>query len=130
MTGPNPQRYLDAADEMLRGAGGFGSAAVTAGWWPKACACLIRLALERGIDTFWQQVKPQVVECRRGRTKQLMLRSRRGPGVDVAHRISFAWAALSRAAHHHCYDLPPTAAELRRLHHEVSQLLTQLVPPV
>jgi hypothetical protein len=100
VTAPTPQRCLAAADEMLRGAGGLGAAAVTAGWWPRACACLIRLALEGGVDAYWRQVKPTVAACRQGRAKQLMLRGRLGPGVVVARRIAFTWAALSAAAHH------------------------------
>lgn len=122
----SPARWLAEADALLTGGGGLGSRAVTAGWWPKACACLIRLALEAGIDGFWQRSQPAVAACRRGRTKQLMLRDRRGPGPQVAGRIAYAWAALSEATHHHCYELAPTAAELRRLHREVSDLLTHL----
>ncbi|PWU48050.1 hypothetical protein DLJ46_12935 [Micromonospora globispora] len=67
-----------------------------------------------------------MARCRQGRAKQLMLRGRLGPGVGVARRVAFTWATLSAAAHHHCYELAPTAAELRRLHTEVSVLLTQL----
>ncbi|MEV6373610.1 hypothetical protein [Micromonospora musae] len=126
MSAPTPQRCLAAADQLLRGAGALGATAVTAGWWPRACACLVRLALEGGIDAYWQQVKPTVAACRQGRAKQLMLRGRLGPGVDTARRVAFAWATLSAAAHHHCYELAPTAAELRRLHTEVGALLTRL----
>ncbi|MFF4893490.1 hypothetical protein [Micromonospora chersina] len=126
MTAPTPRRCLAAADQMLRGAGPLGAAAVTAGWWPRACACLIRLALEGGIDAYWRRTRPVVAACRQGRAKQLMLRGRFGPGPAVARRVAFTWAALSAAAHHHCYELAPTAAELRRLHTEVSALLTHL----
>ncbi|MBX7266913.1 hypothetical protein KIF24_13335 [Micromonospora sp. Llam7] len=111
---------------MLRGAGPLGTAAVTAGWWPRACACLVRLALEGGIDAYWRRVKPSVAACRQGRAKQLMLRGRLGPGGEVARRVALAWATLSTATHHHCYELAPTATELRRLHGEVSILLTRL----
>jgi len=124
-----PERWLTAADEMLRGAGAAGTAAITGGWWPKACACLIRLALESGLDTYWRRVKPEVAQCRTGRTRLLMLRARYGPGPDVARRAHFAWATLSRAMHHHCYDTPLTAAELRSLHAEVTDLLTRLREP-
>ncbi|MGK5671724.1 hypothetical protein ACSNOB_02610 [Micromonospora sp. URMC 106] len=55
-----------------------------------------------------------------------MLRGRLGPGIGVARRVAFAWATLSAVAHHHCYELAPTAAELRRLHSEVSVLLARL----
>ncbi|WP_088948742.1 hypothetical protein [Micromonospora zamorensis] len=57
-----------------------------------------------------------------------MLRGRLGPGAETARRVAFAWATLSAATHHHCYELAPTAAELRRLHTEVSTLLEQLEP--
>lgn len=126
MTAPDPHRCLAAAGEMLHGTGPLGASAVTGGWWPKACACLIRLALEGGLDAYWQQASPAVAACRRWRTKLLMLRGRRGPGLPVAIRVSFAWATLSRATHHDCYETAPTAAELRRLHTEVTDLLTQL----
>ncbi|MET7747848.1 hypothetical protein [Micromonospora sp. NPDC005367] len=126
MTAPTPQRCLAAADQLLRGSGALGATAVTAGWWPRACACLIRLALEGGVNAYWRRVKPSVAACRQGRAKQLMLRGRLGPGADTARRVAFAWATLSAAAHHHCYELAPTAAELRRLHAEVTALLTRL----
>ncbi|MET7373431.1 hypothetical protein [Micromonospora arida] len=99
---------------------------MTAGWWPRACACLIRLALEGGVDAYWRRVKPTVAACRQGRAKQLMLRGRLGPGRETARRVAFAWATLSAATHHHCYEMAPTAAELRRLHTEVSALLARL----
>ncbi|MEH0820709.1 hypothetical protein V6U84_11115, partial [Micromonospora sp. CPCC 205714] len=82
MTAPTPRRCLAAADQLLRGAGPLGTSAVTAGWWPRACACLIRIALERGIDDYWRRVRPAVAKCRQGRAKQLMLRGRLGPGAE------------------------------------------------
>lgn len=126
MTAPTPRRCLAAADQLLRGAGQLGASAVTAGWWPRACACLIRLALEGGIDGYWLRVRPVVAGCRQGRAKQLMLRGRLGPGREVARRVAHTWATLSAATHHHCYELAPGAVELRRLHAEVSDLLTRL----
>lgn len=50
MSAPRP--WLAAADSMLAGSETVGAVAVSEGWWPKACACLIRLALEEGIDEF------------------------------------------------------------------------------
>jgi hypothetical protein len=123
MTRATPDRCLAAADQMLTGTGPLGATALADGWWPKACACLIRLALEGGIDAFWQRVSPPVAACANGRTKHLMLRRR---DRDLARRVSFAWAALSSAVHHHCYEMAPTAGELRRLHTEVTALLATL----
>ncbi|MGC9671224.1 hypothetical protein ACNTMW_32345 [Planosporangium sp. 12N6] len=118
-----PDRCLGAADQLLRGSGALGTTAVTGAWWPKACACLVRLALESGLDDFWHRASPPVAACANGRTKQLLLRryDRR-----LARRISYAWAALSAATHHHCYEMAPTAGELRRLHTEVITLLETL----
>jgi hypothetical protein len=98
--------------------------AVTAGWWPKACACLLRLALEAGIDTFSRQTNPPVAACGSRRAKLLMMR--RHKNRNIVRRASYAWATLSQATHHHCYELAPTAAELRRLHTEVSTILNDL----
>jgi hypothetical protein len=112
-----PRRCLDAADSLLRG----GPSGV---WWPKVCACLIRLALELAIDQYWLTTNPQVAACTAQRTRLLMLRRR--SGQDVARRAAFAWCALSNATHHHCYDTAPTAGELRRLHTEVSLLAERL----
>ncbi len=117
-----PDDYLDAADEMLRGAGCFGALAVADGWWPKACACLIRLALECGVDAYWQRVSPPVT-CASGRTKHLLLRRR---NREVGRRVSYAWGTLSSAIHHQCYEMAPAAGELRRLHAEVTALLREL----
>jgi hypothetical protein len=120
----DPQRCLAAAYELLTGAGTGGALAVAAGWWPKACACLIRLALEAGIDTYWNRTSPPVAACGSRRAKLLMMRRHRNR--DTARRATFAWVALSRATHHHCYELAPTAAELRHLHAEVTAILDDL----
>ena len=42
-------------------------------------------------------------------------------GTGIAERARDAWTGLSRAAHHHAYELAPTAAELRSWHSTVSQ---------
>ncbi|HEX5541644.1 MAG TPA: hypothetical protein VFX60_08770 [Micromonospora sp.] len=128
MTGQQvtPERWLTVADRMLSGSGGLGAAAVAGGWWPRACACLIRLALEAGIEAYWQRVNPAVVACTRGRTRLLLLRARNGPGLAVARRAAYAWATLSQATHHRGYETVPAATELRHLHTEVTSLLDTL----
>lgn len=123
MSNREPDRHLAAAERMLTGADTVGEHAVSGGWWPKACACLIRLALEAGLHAFWNRVAPPVAATS-GRTKLLMLRRR--TGRTVAGRMAYAWAALSRATHHQCYEVAPTAGELRALHGEVTALLRLL----
>ncbi len=121
---PDPHGCLAAAHHMLSGTGGSGTFAVAGGWWPKACACLIRLALEAGIDAFWRRTNPPIAACGSRRAKLLMMRHHKN--LQIALRASFAWAALSRATHHHCYELSPTAGELRHLHAEVCAILDEL----
>lgn len=121
--GIDARRCLDSAYDLLAGARAHQGA-----WWPRACACLIRIALERGIDQYWQNTSLAVAACASRRAKLLMLRRRRTP--ELVRRAAYAWAALSRAAHHHCYELAPTAAELRHLHAEVTALLAELRPHV
>ncbi|MGH7462651.1 MAG: hypothetical protein ACREMA_16710, partial [Longimicrobiales bacterium] len=45
---------------------------------------------------------------------------------DLATRVSYAWTGLSRACHHHVYELPPTAAELDRWIGTVEELANAL----
>lgn len=117
-------RFLAAADGMLGGHGTVGSAAVAGGWWPKACACLIRLALETAIDAYWQRTNPAVAQYGNGRTKLLLLRNR----CDrvLTRRATFAWETLSQATHHHCYETAPSVTELRHLHGSVLDIITRL----
>lgn len=116
--------YLGAADAMLSSAAPSGIGADDGGWWPRACACLIRLGLETGLDAFWARTNAAVGASRNQRTKLLMLR--RYADRDVVRRASFAWATLSRLTHHRVGDAPPTASELRHLRVEVTSLLARL----
>lgn len=75
------------------------------GVWPRAAALLGRQALETAID----HVEPSLREAT-ARARLLCLPEL--VGEDLAHDVAHAWSALSRATHHHAYDLPPTADEL------------------
>jgi hypothetical protein len=46
--------------------------------------------------------------------------------VDLATRASVAWTGLSRACHHHAYELPPAAVELSTWIEVVEQLAARL----
>jgi len=91
----------------------------TRGRWPRACAWLIRLALEQTLDVYWARVLPQAAEC--GMRPQLLLLPAYA-GKDIAEQAREAWMGLARATHHHVYELAPTAAELRSWHQAVTQL--------
>lgn len=114
-----PQNCLDAADQLLtsvvRG---------TRGAWPRACAWLLRLALEAALDEYWLRVQPEVAAMR-ARSPQFLILDRYA-GRPIAARAGYAWSALSRAGHHHCYELGLTAGELRRLREMVATLISDL----
>ncbi|GAA1256242.1 hypothetical protein GCM10009609_19240 [Pseudonocardia aurantiaca] len=80
------------------------------GTWPRWAVWLIRLAVEHELDALWARRSPEVVGCSR-RAQLLAL----GVVLDseTQHRVAELWNTLSRAAHHHHYELAPTAAELR-----------------
>jgi hypothetical protein len=113
-----PAELLAEADRLL-------TAAVpgTRGRWPKACAWLIRMALEKALDDYWAHVLPAAAEC--GMRPQLLLLPRYADRT-TAEEARDAWLGLARATHHHAYDLAPTATELRRWHSQVSRVVARL----
>jgi hypothetical protein len=93
------------------------------GRWPRACAWLIRLALEQSLDAYWAAVLPEAQEC--SMRAQLLLLPRYA-GEEIAGHARDAWFGLAHATHHHAYDLAPTAAELRGWHDLVVSLTAAL----
>ena len=82
----------------------------TAGLWPRATALLARQALEGALDDFWKVRAAGMEHC--SMRAQLLCLSHYLGDEDLAERVSYAWAGLSRACHQHPYELPPTSAEL------------------
>ncbi|MDQ3661169.1 MAG: hypothetical protein M3454_08965 [Actinomycetota bacterium] len=99
------------------------SDAATAGLWPRAAALLARQALERALDDFWH-VRAPGVENGSGRSQLLCLRSY--AGERLSEEASHTWTALSRACHHHAYELSPTASELERWMQSVTDVVEAL----
>jgi hypothetical protein len=83
----------------------------TAGLWPRASALLARQALEAAVRRLWEHRGLDLHGCSM-RVQLICLRTYLGD-VDLAARAGHAWSALSRACHHHPYELAPTAAELQ-----------------
>lgn len=79
------------------------------GAWARAAAFLARQALERAI-------RHRLIRTHRlsgyPTFKALLLSSEVFLGRDLSRRAGWSWEALSRATHHHGYELAPTAAEL------------------
>lgn len=111
--------YLATADQLLTQV-----VPGARGTWPRACAWLIRLALETQLADFWTTACPPVGQCRSRRAQLLLLPkySTRDIGRHAAH----AWTLLSRGGHHHSYELALTASELRQLRDEVSTVIAGL----
>lgn len=82
----------------------------TAGIWPRGTALITRQALETGLDDLWRVRAPGVEQC--SMRAQLLCLSEFLRHGDLAERVAYAWGGLSRACHHHAYELPPTAGEL------------------
>lgn len=102
-----PARELLAFVDDLLGRAATG----TAGRWPRASALLTRQALETALVFYWTKQAPGVEDCS-GRAQFLCLGRYLGD-ESLAQRAHAAWSALSRACHHHVYDLPPTREELQ-----------------
>ena len=81
----------------------------TRGRWPRVAAVLGRQALEDALDRLWAGVAPGVEDSSM-RAQLLCLGSY--TGANLADRVSFAYGGLTRACHHHSYELSPTAAEI------------------
>ncbi|MEU4244456.1 hypothetical protein [Actinoplanes sp. NPDC026619] len=117
----SPQTYLSEAEHLMAA-----PATGTRGLWPRACAWLLRLALESALDIYWTATAPAVGACRSRRSQILMLSRYHEAGS--ARRVAMLWWSLSRAGHHHSYELALTAGELRHLHAEVRSVVVALQP--
>ena len=99
------------------------------GIWPRAAAILARQALETALDQFWLNVAPGVQDAS-ARAQLICLAEYIAP--ELASRIRYTWYGLSVACHHHAYELPPTAEELRSWLSDITSLLEEQeahVPP-
>lgn len=86
-------------------------APATVGGWPRAVALLTRQALEKALEELWEASTATTGMSRcTMKTQLICLPTYLDP--RLAHDVSYVWAALSNACHHHPYDLAPTAAEL------------------
>lgn len=82
----------------------------TAGLWPRAAALLARQALESAMADFWRSKRLPLDACPT-RPQLICLREYLKEAALAAH-AQHLWSALSRACHHHAYELAPTAGEV------------------
>lgn len=109
---------LDYADEVLDGKVALGVRA------PRTAALLARLALEDWLNeqsASWcaASAKPPTMN-----SKLVVLGRNRGEAIgELARRV---WHSLSRAVHHHAYELQPSPTEVRHLVRQVRQMAGSL----
>jgi hypothetical protein len=82
----------------------------TAGLWPRAAALLARQALEMAPREYWKERLSGMADLP-FRPQLVCLRSVMKP-ASAAVEMGHAWAALSRACHHHPYELAAGGEEL------------------
>lgn len=116
-----PEELLASAEQLLTSpVPGVGTQG------PRACALLIRLALEMTLDRYWRRVLPSAAECGM-RAQLLLLPLYTADAPEAVPLAREAWLGLAGAAHHHAYELAPTAPELRSWLATVSRLAALLV---
>jgi hypothetical protein len=117
----NPHQLLDMARGLLHR-----TDPSTAGLWPRASALLARQALEASVLGLWKRRTLDLQGCSM-RAQLICLRTYL-EDAELAARAGHAWSALSRACHHHPYELAPTAAELQGWFLVVGELIQRVGP--
>jgi hypothetical protein len=97
------------------------SSADTRGLWPRASVLLQRQALEVALKTYWSAKARGVEEC--STRAQFLCLGAYLRNETAARQAHLVWTALSRAAHFHPYELPPTREELLAWHDTVLEFL-------
>lgn len=114
----SPAQLLAAARSMVDDA-----SEATEGVWSRAAAHLARQSLESGMKIRLSKQIPWVEE----QSFHVQLLCLHDVATrDVAERAAYVWAALSRATHHHGYELPPTAPSLRAWIDAVAEVIDGL----
>lgn len=105
---------LHYADQVLDGTIALGPRAA------RTAALLARLALEEWLEeecAAWSSAGEK-----RPTTNSKLVVLGRTKGVGVGERARRVWHSLSRAVHHHSYELQPSSAEVRHLIGQVREL--------
>lgn len=93
----------------------------TRGLWPRAAVLLARQSLEVALKTYWSAAAPGVEDC--STRAQLLCLGSYVSDEAFARRANQVWTSLSRAAHFHPYELPPTIEELTAWFQAVSEVI-------
>ncbi|MFF0257390.1 hypothetical protein ACFYR2_00930 [Streptomyces microflavus] len=121
MTDDTARADVNAAQSLLRPAAGT-MTVLGPGVRARASALLLRRALERGLDDFWQGVVPGMTRIGKHRILCLGAYTDR----ETARRCYLIWSALSTACHYRAHELPPGPSEIQGRLLEVEALLEAL----
>ena len=103
-----PVQILAAADALA----GPGRSSRAHGW-SRVVAVLARHAIEEALRQYWALREPGMERCTWH--AQLLCLTAYLSNRELAREAAAAWSDLSRACHHHPYELAPTANELHDL---------------
>ncbi|BBY44164.1 hypothetical protein [Mycolicibacterium celeriflavum] len=106
--------FLNYADRLLDGEFGLDARG------PRIAALLARSVLEEWIEEQSASWSSPLLGYPTTRSKIVALGAVRG--AEVGERTRRIWHRLSRAVHHHAYELQPSAAEIRQLVGAVREL--------
>ena len=109
-----PAAFLDYADRLLDGEFDLGARG------PRIAALLTRSVLEEWIEEQSESWLTPSLGYPTTRSKIVALGAIRGS--EISERARRAWHRLSRAVHHHAYELQPTTSEVRELVSAVREL--------
>jgi hypothetical protein len=82
---------------------------------PRTAALLARRAFEDWLDELSAPWSTQVVSDRPPTTSSKLVALGAFQGMELGERAKRVWHGLSRAVHHHAYELQPSAVEIRHL---------------
>lgn len=86
---------------------------------PRTAALLARRAFEDWLDEISASWSTQVVSDRPPTISSKLVALGALQGMDLSERAKRVWHGLSRAVHHHAYELQPSVAEVRQLVRQV-----------
>ncbi|MEU7044719.1 hypothetical protein AB0A77_27180 [Streptomyces varsoviensis] len=115
------RELVSAAEGLLRPPAGP-AGPLGPGVRARVAAVLLRLALDRGLDDFWQGVAPAMTRVAKHRIFCLEVYTDRA----TARRCYLTWSALSGVCHPRPHDMPPNSTEMYARLLEVTALLDAL----
>jgi hypothetical protein len=110
---------LDFADEVLRGSIDLGTRSA------RTAALLARCAFEDWLNqqsASWASAATTNVGRSSPTTNSKLVVLAAFQGIEVGESAKRVWHGLSRAVHHHAYELQPSPAEVRNLVLQVREL--------